>query len=115
MPARLALALLAALVPLLAAPAPAQVRQVSNWASDPSFRLVNRDAAAVQEIYVSPTGRRDWGMDRLGQDVLNPGRHARISLPAGQCLNDIRVVFADGRAVERRRIDTCVLSQLAFP
>jgi hypothetical protein len=69
----------------------------------------------MHEIYVSPAGTRDWGADRLGQDVLIPGRFARISLPAGQCLHDIRVVFADGRAVERRRVDTCLLSQLAFP
>ena len=88
---------------------------MSNWASDPSFRLVNRDPAAMHEIYVSPTGRREWGADRLGQDVLIPGRFARIALPPGQCLNDVRVVFADGRAVERRRVDTCSLSALALP
>ncbi|MDO9708966.1 hypothetical protein [Paracraurococcus lichenis] len=106
---------LAMLLPLLATPAFAQVQAVVAGAPDPSFRLVNRDPAAVHEIYVSPTGRRDWGMDRLGQDVLVPGRAARISLPAGQCVNDIRVVFADGRAVERRRVDTCAVSQMAFP
>ncbi|MFC7476604.1 hypothetical protein ACFQS7_19715 [Dankookia sp. GCM10030260] len=105
-------ALLAALLPTAAL---AQVQPVVAGNPDPSFRLINRDPAAMHEIYVSPTGRRDWGADRLGQDVLIPGRFARISLPTGQCLHDIRVVFADGRAVERRRVDTCVASQLAFP
>jgi len=109
------LAPLALLLPLLAAPACAQVQQVANTTQDPSFRLVNRDAAAMHEIYVSPSGGWNWGADRLGQDVLIPGRFTRISLPGGQCLNDIRVVFADGRAVERRRVDTCLLAQLAFP
>ena len=105
-------AFLAALLPTAAL---AQVQTVANASPDPSFRLVNRDPAAMHEIYVAPTGRRDWGMDRLGQDVLVPGRFARITLPAGQCVNDIRVVFADGRTVERRRVDTCAVSQMAFP
>lgn len=106
----------ALLLPLLATPALAQVQPAAGvGTTDPSFRLVNRDPAAVHEIFVSPTGRREWGIDRLGHDVLIPGRFARITLPPGQCMNDIRVVFADGRVVERRRVDTCTLSQMAFP
>jgi hypothetical protein len=91
------------------------VQAVANATPDPSFRLVNRDPAAVHQIFVSPAGSRGWGADRLGQDVLIPGRFARIDLPAGPCLHDIRVVFADGRAVERRRVDTCAMSQMVFP
>lgn len=106
---------LALLLPLLAPPALAQVQPVANAAPDPSFRLVNRDPAAMHEIRVSPAGRRDWGADRLGLEVLVPGRSARIALPPGQCLNDIRVVFADGRVMERQGVDTCALPQLAFP
>jgi hypothetical protein len=105
-------AFLAALLPTAAI---AQVQTVAKATPDPSFRLVNRDPAAVHEIYVSSSGSRAWGADRLGQDVLIPGRFARIGLPAGQCLHDIRVVFADGRAVERRRVDTCTTSQVVFP
>ena len=108
----LRLACLAALLPTAAF---AQVQTVANASPDPSFRLVNRDPAAVHEIYVSPTGSRAWGADRLGQHVLIPGRAARIGLPPGACLHDIRVVFADGRAVERRGVDTCATSQVAFP
>lgn len=69
----------------------------------------------MHEIYVRPNGSGGWGTDRLGQDVLVPGRFTRISLPAGPCVHDIRVLFADGRAVERRRVDTCALSQMAIP
>jgi hypothetical protein len=114
---------LAFLVALLPTAALAQTQTVATGSPDPSFRLVNRDPAAVHEIYirpalgrdVSPSGSRAWGADRLGQDVLIPGRFARIGLPAGQCVHDVRVVFADGRAVERRRVDTCATAQLAFP
>jgi hypothetical protein len=105
----------ALLATLLPGPAFAQVQTVASATPDPSFRLVNRDPAAMHQIYVSPAGSQAWGADRLGQDVLIPGRFARIDLPAGPCLHDIRVVFADGRAVERRRVDTCAMSQMAFP
>ena len=83
--------------------------------TDPSFRLVNRDLTAVHRIYVTPSALRGWGADRLGQDVLVSGRAARIGLPAGQCVNDVRVVFADGRTQDRRRVDTCAVPQLVFP
>ncbi|TDH63532.1 hypothetical protein E2C06_06805 [Dankookia rubra] len=69
----------------------------------------------MDEIHVSPAGSRAWGADRPGQDVLVPGRFARTGLPAGECLHDIRVALADGRAVERRRVGTCTASQVAFP
>jgi hypothetical protein len=83
--------------------------------ADPSFRLVNRDVSTVHEIYVSPAAERGWGADWLGLGVLVSVRYAPISLPVGQCINDVRVVFSDGRAVERRRVDTCALADLAFP
>ncbi|MBK1657452.1 hypothetical protein [Paracraurococcus ruber] len=115
MPSLPRFAALAALPVLLGAQAPAEATRVSNWAADPSFRLVNRHSQPMHQVYVSPTGQRDWGADRLGQEVLAPGRFARITLPAGRCVNDIRVIFADGRALERRQVDTCVLAQMAFP
>jgi len=83
-------------------------------AGDPSFRLANRGGATINEIYVSSANDQSWGADRLGQDVLPAGRHALIRLPQGQCMNDIRVVFADGRAEERRRVDTCAITEMAF-
>jgi hypothetical protein len=85
------------------------------YTTDPSFRLANRSGLEVQQIYVSPATDRSWGRDRLGQDVLRPGRFTTILLPDGQCVNDLRVVFADGQAVERRGVNTCALSDLAVP
>ena len=81
---------------------------------DPSFRLTNRGGMAINEIYVSAAQDRNWGADRLGQDVLPAGRFALIRLPQGQCVNDVRVVFANGRAEERRRVDTCAITDMTF-
>ena len=47
----LRLAFLAALLPTAAL---AQAQTVATGSPDPSFRLVNRDPAAVHEIYVRP-------------------------------------------------------------
>ena len=83
--------------------------------ADPSFRLTNRGPATLRELYVSPTQSSQWGPDRLGTGMLPAGRAVIVQLPAGACENDIRAVFADGRVAERRRVDTCGLTDLALP
>jgi hypothetical protein len=82
---------------------------------DPSFRFVNRSSATVNELYVSLSTDQNWGADRLGQNVLPPGRNVWVALPSGRtCTVDIRAVYADGRAVERRRVETCSIEALDF-
>jgi hypothetical protein len=84
-------------------------------ANDPSFRITNNSAARIEEIYVSSSGVNSWGPDRLGDRTLRSGGSYTIRLPAGQCTNDVRVVFGDGQASERRRVNTCNLTDLVFP
>jgi hypothetical protein len=45
--------------------------------------------------------------------MLPPGARLVIRLPMGQCVNDIRVVFTDGRAQEQRALDTCRVADIA--
>lgn len=87
----------------LAGPAAAQT-------NDPSFRLNNRGAVTINEVYVSSANDNGWGNDRLGQNVLQPGQTMTIRLPSGQCMNDIKVVYANGRSQEWRRRDTCQIT-----
>jgi hypothetical protein len=87
----------------LAAPAVAQ-------SSDPSFRLNNRTRTVINEIYVSSSNDSGWGADRLGANVLSPGQSLVIRLPNGQCVNDIRVVYANGQPQEWRRQNTCAIT-----
>ena len=67
-------------------------------ANDPSFRLTNNSPAAMNEVYVSSSRQQNWGPDRLGEGTLSPGNSYVIRLPAGQCTNDVRVVYANGRS-----------------
>ncbi len=90
----------AALLLGLAAPALAQ-------STDPSFRINNRSGVTIQEVYVSSAARSDWGQDQLGQNVLHHGQSLIVRLPVGECVNDIRLVFANGRSLERRGVNTC--------
>jgi len=92
----------------LALPAVAQ-------SNNPDFRLNNRGQQAINEIYVSSSAVSTWGSDRLGVNILAPGASFNVTLPAGQCMNDIRVIWADGTNVERRQVNTCNLTDINFP
>jgi hypothetical protein len=87
----------------LSAPALAQT-------TDPSFRLNNRTGATINEVYVSSSASSNWGNDRLGSNVLNSGQTLTVRLPNGQCMNDIRVVYANGRSQEWRQQNTCSIT-----
>ncbi len=102
------LAFAALLGGLVAAPALAQ-------SNNPDFTLNNRGNVIINEVYVSSSRVNNWGNDRLGQNVLPPGRGVNIVLPAGQCVNDIRVVFANGQSSERRQVNTCNITEVNFP
>jgi hypothetical protein len=68
--------------------------------------LVNRHLAVVQEIYVSLSTDSDWGPDRLNAATLAQGQDATVQVEGG-CEVDIRVVFPNGGAEERREMNIC--------
>jgi hypothetical protein len=94
--------------------APATRGAQGQQEGNPSFNLVNRGAAPIREVYVSSARDTHWGEDRLGRDVLPPGRHLEVRLPVNDCVNDVRVVWMDGRREDRRQVDTCRLVNLVF-
>lgn len=83
--------------------------------NDPSFRLVNRGPSAINELYASLAGTNDWGNDRLGDDTVAPGATRVVRLPNGQCLYDMRIVYANGEANERRHVNLCGITDLRVP
>lgn len=88
-----------------------QVRSMDN----PSFLLTNRGHSVLSELYLSPTGDDSWGENRLGDATLRVGSSKTIRLPSGECLYDLRVVFTNGEANERRRVNLCDLIELRVP
>lgn len=76
---------------------------------DTSFTLTNRSNAVVNEVYFNPTRLTNWGPDRLGQNVLAPGSSVNFRpSPGGNY--DFKIVFANGREIERRSVDLCSVS-----
>ena len=84
-------------------------------ADDPSFRLVNRGRAPINEVYASRSGEETWGEDRLGDDTVATGATRVIRLPNGECTYDVRVVFTNGEATEKRRLNLCGITDLRVP
>ncbi len=83
--------------------------------NDPSFRVVNRTSEVVQEVYASPSTQQNWGQDRLGVDMIQPGASYIVRLPAdGNCVYDLRFVYTGGRSEERRNLNTCNLTDVVL-
>ena len=96
-------------------PAPAGTGTRQQAADDPSFRLVNRSKSEINEVYASLAGVDSWGTDRLGDDTVAPGATKVIRLPNGPCIYDVRIVYANGEATEKRRLNLCTITDLRVP
>ncbi|MCR0980817.1 hypothetical protein [Roseomonas populi] len=81
---------------------------------NPSFNVVNRSGQVIEQLFASSAQQNTWGRDLLGNDVLADGGSFAVRLPAGQCTNDVRVVYQGGRSEERRGIDTCRTNEVVF-
>lgn len=75
------------------------------------FRVWNRSGRTISEIYVSSSANQSWGRDRLGNDVLGPGRFWTIRQGETGCSFDLRAVFDNGRVFEQRNINACQISE----
>ncbi|WP_291298972.1 Tat pathway signal protein [Elioraea sp.] len=83
---------------------------------NPDFRLVNRSGRTITEVYVSSSQQQSWGPDRLGQNVLGAGQSMVVNLPRdGNCVFDLRVVYDNNTATERRQVNTCNVTEITFP
>lgn len=91
--------------------------QTTN-APDPDFHIANRaqdrTAKVITRLYVSSAQSNSWGEDLL-PGVLKPDERFLVKLPrSGQCVYDVRVVYADKTVEERRKEDVCKISEMAF-
>lgn len=68
--------------------------------------IANRSGRPIQQILLSPTAAGDWGDDRLTNRSLSVGDATTLHYH-GDCVGDLRVVFDNRSAEERRNIDLC--------
>lgn len=75
--------------------------------------LANRHLAPVEAAYLSPVTDPDWGPERLGGRALAAGEDVTIEM-AGGCEADLRIVFPNGGAEERRALDVCETARIVL-
>jgi hypothetical protein len=78
------------------------------------FWLENQSGITIREAYVSASRVDFWGPDILGANVLPAGQRVWVVPSFGDCVLDVRVVYMDGRAEERRNVNACGLSRIVF-
>jgi hypothetical protein len=86
--------------PTLPGPAPREVA------------FANQSGRAIQQIFISPADGAAWGDDLLGRSI-SIGERGTVTWRGG-CTVDIRVVFENRAAEERRGIDLCSRSTLSI-
>jgi hypothetical protein len=90
--------LIAGLLPLAA----------SAQQQNPSFNLVNKSTKPVAELYVTPAGDANWGQNRLVSGPIAPGESFAVRRRIdGNCIFDVRTVYADKTHEDRKAINTC--------
>ena len=86
---------------------------LAQGAQNPSFNLLNHSSSAIRELYVTPAGDERWGRNRLTRPVPAGASFAVRRRIDGNCIFDIRVVYADGRSQDRRGVDSCKTDDIA--
>lgn len=84
-------------------PAALQVHQVI---------LANQSGRAIQQVFVSAADAPDWGPDLLAH-AISIGEHGTVTY-RGACTADIRIVFENRAAEERRGLDLCRRATLSI-
>jgi hypothetical protein len=44
-----------------------------------TIKIENKTSLEIHEIYLVPSNESDWGNDRLGEDILEPGNHLTLN------------------------------------
>ncbi len=68
--------------------------------------VTNASTLPIQQLFVSAPDAAQWGEDRLAQASMSVGEERRVEF-TGPCRADLRVVFANRAAEERRNLDLC--------
>ena len=69
-------------------------------ASTGTIRVTNATSSPIWFVYFSPCVSTEWGVDRLGDDVIRSGNYMQWSSIATGCW-DVKAVLDNGRAAER--------------
>ena len=94
---------------LLALGAPGQAQPASPAMDPPRLLLRNGAARAVSQLFAGGAG------EVLAGEAVAPDARRSITLPAGACRFDLRVIYADGATEWRRGVDLCGSDTITLP
>ena len=102
----------AAPAPAAAAPAAAAGEPAAAEAAgvaEVKFNLKNATSFTLTHLYMSPAASNDWDNDILGDQVVDAGETAEVSIDDGveSCMYDLRADFDDGDAIDVRGVNVC--------
>jgi hypothetical protein len=83
----------------------------STTSAERTVTVANHAARNIVELYVSPAASDDWGEDVLANHPISMGATQDVKAYVG-CRADLRVVFDNRSAEERRDIDICAHPKL---
>jgi hypothetical protein len=98
-----------ALLLLLSAPGLAMAQP-----QNPSFNLANKSGQPIRQLFVTPSGDANWGQNRLSAPIAPGASFAVRRRIDGNCVFDIRVIYADSSREERRSVNTCGADDISF-
>jgi hypothetical protein len=101
---------------MTAASGPALAQGKPQAAGAPALSISNGTPHVTNNVYISLSSQQNWGQDQLGaSETLRVGATRAFTLPPGECLYDIRIVYQGNISEERRRVDACTEQSLALP
>ena len=102
-------------VAVLPATIGAQPARPQQDAQGTDFYVVNNGPRAIEQVFVSPTGDRNWGRDRLSRRIVVAGESQLLRETVREgCQGDVRVVFEGGGQMERRNQNLCRINKMYF-
>ena len=86
------------------------------FAGNADFTLVNKTGYAINEVFISPSKKSNWGKDRLGENQFLNGQSRKFKFgDTKNCKQDIQVVFTDsGDEVEWEDINLCEVNKVTL-
>jgi hypothetical protein len=88
----------------------------SAMAANADFVLVNKTGYDINEVYISPANKKNWGQDKLGeyQFLKNQSRKFKFG-DTRNCKQDIKVVFTEDESeVEWNDINLCEIDKITL-
>ena len=73
--------------------------------------VLDKTPMPIQQMFISPQDAAQWGDDLLSTAAMSVNEQRSVAYH-GPCTVDVRVVFANRAAEERRKLDLCAMSTL---